>query len=315
MKCGMLKTGTRAEKVAAAVALAERREAASGTARALLKAATSSDKEVSRAALGAMEKVAPRLQEPVFTLVVDGQAANHRKAIAALRRLEDKGKPAMPVLLFELKKSLADLDALDQQRLGGFGKGRKGSAGWGGDTLIHVIDDGLKCIPEIAPEHPDGAALIISAGRLSLKNLRVLLPGKGIITKPFRTTAIPLLGTVAAKQPELRKVILPALSGFLDKSMQQLDEHSTNPKTKNNSFSIDHDLRDIESIGAALQGCGPDAKGPDSSPELRTAPLCRFMQAGVPPSARRLPPPSMLPTSCQVPGRCGPRIRSKERVR
>jgi hypothetical protein len=244
-----LRTGSNEKKVGAAEAIGARGEAASGAARALCEAATSPVKDVSRSALQALEKVAPHLHEYVFTMIVDNQAANHRKAITALRRQEDKAKPCMPIMLFEVKKCLADLVMQ-------FQKGQ-GSIGWGSDTLMNVISETMNAIPAIAPEDPNGLAIIIEAGALIIQQTDFL----GDQFKPFRSTAVPLLGTIAEKQPELRKAISPQLGLFLDQSIQVLGKHSTNSQFKNNPGIIERDLGEIESVGTALQKCGPEAKG------------------------------------------------------
>src|SRR5262249_53752450 len=80
-----LKTGTDKEKVKAAEELALRGENAKPAARTLCEAVVSPSKEVSRSALQALEKVSSDVYDPVFTLVVDGQASNHLTAITALR--------------------------------------------------------------------------------------------------------------------------------------------------------------------------------------------------------------------------------------
>jgi hypothetical protein len=247
-----LRGGSNEQKVTAVEALASRGEAASLATRALCEATINPAKEVSRSALQALEKVAPQIHEPVFTLVVDGEYVNHRKAISALRRLKGQAKPAMPVLLFEVKKCLVDLDAAV--------RGVPGSVNWGGITLVDVINDILNGICEIAPEDPEGLAIIIDAGRVILRHR--IRPTSGRATDvPFRSTAISLLGTIAEKHSEHRKTIFPQLSSFLNVGMKQLARHSTDPETKNQRVIISEDLAQIEAISVALQKCGPEANG------------------------------------------------------
>jgi hypothetical protein len=75
-----LQGGTDEEKVQATQQLALKGEKVKEAARALCEASLNPSKAVARSALQALEKVAPELYEPVFTLLVDEQATNHLKA-------------------------------------------------------------------------------------------------------------------------------------------------------------------------------------------------------------------------------------------
>jgi hypothetical protein len=240
-----LRTGSNQEKIAAAEALAAKGEGARGASAALCEATISPVKDVSRAALQALEKVQPDLYEPVFTLLVDGQAANHRKAIAALRKHPEKAKPAMVVLLGNTRKCLTDFD--QQMRT------RQGSIGWASKTLQDVTIDLLRSLPEIAPEDPEGAFLISQAA--AMKQLD--FSGRPIaIAGPFRHASVPLLGTLAEKRPEFRKQITQVLAPLLDESVTRFADHSN----KNASIqALRSDIAEIEAVGDSLLQCGPDA--------------------------------------------------------
>jgi hypothetical protein len=239
-----LRTGSNQEKIAAAEKLADRGESARGASTAICEATTNSNKDVSRSALQALEKVRPDLHEQVFTLVVDGKAANHQKAIAALRKQQEMAKPAMPVLLHNTRKCLTDFDQL--QRTG------QTSIGWRANALKEVTIDLLQSLPEIAPEDPDGALVISQAAAM-----KQIGPNGKPVTGPLRQTAVPLLGTIAEKCPQFRKQVTQVLAPLLDESVKQLADHSTN---KSFGFqTLRDDFAEIEAVGHSLLRCGPDA--------------------------------------------------------
>ena len=162
-----LTTGTDEEKVKAADELALLGEKARPAARALCQASLSPNKAVSRSALQAIEKVAPELHDAVFTLVVDGQAVNHRKAIAALSIQGTKAKCTLPVMLHQIQKCQKDLK---NQVEGRFGKKGFESSAWGSPTLvIGLSTDYLVTLPEIAPEEPDVVKAIVQTTRISFE--------------------------------------------------------------------------------------------------------------------------------------------------
>ena len=246
-----LRGGSNEEKIAAGEGLGAQGQKAKGASRALCEAATNPGKDVSRSALQALEKVNPDLYEPVFTLVVDGQAANHRKAIASLRKQKEKAKPTMPVLLHNAKKCLTDFE--EAMRTG------RGSIGWQTNTLQLVTIDLLRSLPEIAPEDPN--ALLVISQAAGMKQLR--FDGQALpVAGPFRSAAVPLLGTVAEKSPALRKQITPVLTPLLDESVKRLGSHSTEKNLKafgQLSQVLKRDFSEIELVGEALLQCGPEA--------------------------------------------------------
>jgi hypothetical protein len=249
-----LETGTDEEKIKAAEQLAALGDKSTAVARALCRAAISSNKEVSRSALQALEKVAPDLYEPVFTLVVDGQAASHRKAIAALREQGPKAKAAIPVLLFQLQKHREDITDSVEGRRTAFGSGGfrlpPGSSlrmGWASNTLFEVITDQMTALPQIAPEDPEVLQAVIRTTRVSFTR-QLFLPTGGSTTTPFRGIGVGLLGELAAKRPEHRKQIIPELVTILEETVQGLNAG---------------DLRKLAEVGVVSQSlmkCGPDAK-------------------------------------------------------
>jgi len=224
-----LKVGTPEDKTAGVQALAALGDKARPAASALCLVAIDSNKELARAALQALEKVNPELYDPVFTLLVDGQAANHRKAIAKLRNLGDKAKPAVPVMIYQIQKCGKDLsDVLTR-------KGR----GWDIQTLIQVIADHLVVLTAIGPESPQVVAIIADTTRVNLGERFKRNPQ---LYKPFRSLGIGLLGNVGEKRPEHRKTIIPVLVEFLEESMNPLD------------------LASVDLTSSALLRCGDEAK-------------------------------------------------------
>ncbi len=104
-----LKKGSDEEKVKAAEALGKMGEIGHPIAHLLCINATNTTKDISRSSLQALEKVTPELYDPVFTLLVDGQAGNHLKAIKNLQNQGNKAKPAFPVIIFQVEKCRDDL--------------------------------------------------------------------------------------------------------------------------------------------------------------------------------------------------------------
>jgi hypothetical protein len=238
-----LQKGTEEEKVKAAEQLALMGDKAKEAARALCEATVGPSKEVSRSALQALEKVAPELYEPVFTLVVDGQAANHLKAIGTLRGNGTKAKPAVPVLLHQIQKCQADLS---NQLNNGFG------GGWQAETLVQVITKHLTTLSEVTPEDPEVVKTIIGTAKLSIGHPILVDNINGLTNTPFRSTGIILLGKLAGKRPEHRKTIIPELVTMLEKSVARINQaQDLNPVNV---------LADVEFVGDALLKCGPEVK-------------------------------------------------------
>jgi hypothetical protein len=93
-----LKAARPADRIKAAEALGKLGRKAGGAAGALCLAAADPDEGVRHAALGALEAVAPDIQEHVVTLAVDEDIDRHLRASVALLRLGEKGAPAAPLI-------------------------------------------------------------------------------------------------------------------------------------------------------------------------------------------------------------------------
>jgi outer membrane biosynthesis protein TonB len=255
---GKLENGTVEEKVNVIEQLSSLGEKARPAARALCQAALSPTKVVSRKALLALEQVAPQVAEQVFTLVVDGQAANHLKAIASLRAKGTEAKPAIPAMLFQIQKCE---DSLKTQIAQGVFPG-----GWQARTLVDVINAHIIAIPEIAPESPEVLNAIIDTTKASFTSPvqgppianQDFVGFREMTRTPFRSTGIGLLGSLAGQRPEHRKHILPVLIEILNDYTRNLtNEDSVQPFQQPNLLAS---LKGIDSVGFALLECGPEAK-------------------------------------------------------
>lgn len=99
-----LKSEKTDERVAAAERLRRMGEKARLAARALCDAIVSPSESVRRAALEALEKVAPSLYKQVILLIVDGNVNNHIQASKALAAMGPESAAAIPVLLSHAKR-------------------------------------------------------------------------------------------------------------------------------------------------------------------------------------------------------------------
>jgi hypothetical protein len=253
-----LRTGVPEEMMKSAERLTQLGEKARAAAPALCAAATHSSKSVSRAALEALEKVAPNLYEPVFTLLVDAQAANHRKAIAAIRGLGLKAGPALPVITHRLAKCEQDL--------------RRQQGSWGPETVVEVTIDLMRAVPEIAPGSSVAPKVLAHTTNISLAQpITALKPGGVYLTAtPFRAAGVPLLGQLGAANPDQCKKVVAELMGILDQSVLEL-KAAAEP-AKGFRVPLLDTLADVESICSALYRCEPTTKEAVSLkvlPELR----------------------------------------------
>jgi hypothetical protein len=130
-----------------------------------------------------------------------------------------------------------------------FNNNQFGGGGWGANTLVQVTQEHLITLPQVAPEDPDVLKTIIITTNMSLP--RPVFNGRETSNQPFRSTGIYLLGELAGKQPEHRKMIMPQLVTMLGDSAGRLD-NPTNSRLLN-------DLADVESVGGALLKCGKEA--------------------------------------------------------
>jgi hypothetical protein len=238
-----LKSGKPKEQIKAAEDLAARGEKASPAARALCETIVNPVPEVTRSALQALEKVAPALHEPVFTMVVDGKAPNHLKAIEALQAKGAEAKPAVPLLLFENQKCRDEL----QRTL--LLKGGNTAIGWGQPALMQIITASMVALEDIAAEEPQVLKTIIATTSISV-NVRFQVQPFA----PFRKVGVELLGQSAAKTPEFRKEILTALTPMLTEAVAV-----TSDPRQQNQVQVVNNFGVIESICTAMWKCGKEA--------------------------------------------------------
>jgi hypothetical protein len=225
-----LKGGATEERIRAAEELAGLGERAAPAARALCEVAMHPSQKVSRAALQALEKVAPDLHEPVFVLLVDNAANNHLQALTKLGLLGDQGKPAVPVVFHQIKKCQEQLE--DR------------AAPWDQQTLIEVITKNLETLPKIAPEDRQVVKTVTDLTRFETQ--------RPVRQTPFRDAGVRLLGELGEGHAEHRKQIVPTLANLLKEAAQQ-----TNSAVERVALSA---IEEVDHIGNALIRCGPEAK-------------------------------------------------------
>jgi hypothetical protein len=234
-----LKSGTTEERVNAAEQLAGMGEKALPVARLLCEVALEPSQKVSRAALAALEKVHPDLHKSAFILVVnDEKAANHLKALADISTLGDQGKPALPLVLHEIKRC--------QELLTGQ------AARWGQETLVNVIIHSMETLSKISPEDPQAVKTIIELTKFSSSNAFASKNGRFATMTPFREDGLRLLGDIGEAQPEQRKLIVPALVVVLKEAVQTSNGQADR--------QILQGIEEVENAASALIRCGSEAK-------------------------------------------------------
>jgi hypothetical protein len=242
-----LKSGSPENRVEAADELARMGKKGQPAARALCEAATDSSEKVSRAALVALEKVHPDLQQPVLVLLIDGAAANHIKALSRLDQLGDEASPAVPVVVHQIKKCKA---LLEEQLTRGRG------VGWDSQTLFEVIDRNMRTLTKVGSKEPETVKALTDLAKvrtdqpifLHSRKINTFVPSN----YPFRSTAVEMLGVLADKRPDYRKEIVPTLLTVLSDGCELTK--STNP------IEVLVGVSAIESAGDGLLKCGPAAK-------------------------------------------------------
>jgi hypothetical protein len=243
-----LTKGTTEEKIAAAEKLADQGERAAAAAEALCRVAVEPNKEISRAALSALEKVAPSLYEPVFTLLIDGQASNHRRAIASLYRLGPKASAALPVLRHRTRECLEELET-------DFGRS---TLGWSRDTLAQVVTDLLMTMPVVAPQSPEMVQTLIDATAwpkdTGLDDMRKFRLGAQV---SFRSLGIGLLSELAATRPEHRKQITTRIVPLL---IDSLEAESSQIMSESSEWQTSKHLLLLYDVSLALLQFEPNAQ-------------------------------------------------------
>jgi hypothetical protein len=229
-----LKSGTTEERVKAAADLAEMGEKALPAAGALCEVALAPSQKQSRAALEALKQVHPELHDPVFVLLVDEKADNHKNALKSLALLTEQGKPATPIVLHEIKRCQELLN--DPQ------------ARWGQPTLVEVTSESMTTLSKIAPDDPKVLKTIIDLTKFTFPNGRRF----GVGTVPFRQHGLELLGELAEGQPGFRKQIIPPVVAILKEAVQHTNAPDDNEVVNAISW--------VDLIGKTLLNCGEEAK-------------------------------------------------------
>jgi hypothetical protein len=222
-------------------------EKAMPAARALCEATLDPSQKVARGALVALEKVHPELQKPVFVLLVDEKANNHVEALTTIVGLGEAGKPAVPVLLHEIKTCLQLLT--------------NPQARWGAPTLVQVTGKTMETMVKIAPEDPLTVKTVIDLTKFTLADTFIAVKTKNQFVrtqKPFRYSGVYLLGELAEAHAEYRKQILPALLDCLKEEVQRIGAANVNQTPP--EFEATTAMDAVEEIGDSLVKCGPDAK-------------------------------------------------------
>jgi hypothetical protein len=233
-----LKSQKQEERLRACEQLGGHGEVALPAARPLCEATLDPSQKVARAALQALEKVQPDLQQSVFILLVDDKTENHVRALSKLGQLGEQGNPAVPIILSQIRKHLDRLTNPQQ--------------GWDyrlGQLVIHFME----VLPKIAPDDPDVVKMLIGLTKLdSPGGIGVRRPGGRTDQQTFRKYAVELLGTIAETQPKHRKQIVPPLVAVLKEAVERTNDPVAS--------KVQAAIAEISVAGDALVKCGPDAK-------------------------------------------------------
>jgi hypothetical protein len=238
-----LKSGSQEERVAAADELARMGDKAQPATRALCESVTDPSQKVSRAALIALEKINPELQQQVFVLVIDDSAANHKQALNKIGHMGEKAQAAVPVLVHEIKRCEDDLN--DQLQGRGIGRGRP----WQSVTLLDVIAENMVTLPKIAPEDPLVVRTLVAQTQFKTEDRFFRLGSRPF---PLRARAVQLLGDLAEDRAEHRKEIIPAIVAVLNDAAKHTESSQ--------DIEVLAGIGEVDSACHALLKCGPDAK-------------------------------------------------------
>lgn len=243
-----LRTGSAEERIKAAQDLATLGDKAKPATRALCDACLYPSDKPARAALTALEKVNPDLQKAVFILLVDDKADNHSQALTTIADLGKDGKPALPILIHEIRTC--------QELL------TKPGARWGTETLTKVTRETMQTMVKICPDDPQTPKMMLDLTTFTLPQgflFRVQTADGFAFTRvPLQKTALQLLGELADTQPDHRKAMVAPLTTLFKKEVQLAGAPAPMPGLVGQVFTPDA-ITDITNV---LLKCGPDAKTP-----------------------------------------------------
>jgi hypothetical protein len=237
-----LTTGSADDRVKAAENLGVMGKKAVLASRELCEAAVGLSQPVSRAAIIALEKVNPELHGPVFVLLVDGSAANHKTALEKLTEMGEQGKPSEPVLFHQISKCVAQLTGQDR------------GVAWAQPTLIEVTLLNLNTLLKIAPDDPEVVKETIVLTGIAL-NSQFAKTRPEFVQKPFRGEGLRILGALAESQPKYHTQIIPCAVAALKEGAEL-----TKFESFNREELINQGIEEMKLAGDALLKCGKDAK-------------------------------------------------------
>ena len=236
-----IKAGPAEDRIKAAEELAAMGDKAKPASGVLCEAALDSNQKVSHAALSALETINPDIKDPVFVILVDDKAANHKEALGKLAALGEDGRPAAPVVRQEIKKCVEQIGNNPPR--------------WGNPILVQVVEKAMDTLPKIAPAEPQTVKTLVELTKFNSTTGRFLTKNNRSLTStPFREDGVRLLGEIAESQEDERKLIVPPLVAVLKEAVEHISAADT-PE-----FSILQDIAQVDEAGNALLKCGPDGK-------------------------------------------------------
>jgi hypothetical protein len=192
--------------IRAARSLARLGEAGRPAARALCAAALDRSDDVRQAALEALEKVHPRLYQPVLTLLVDRDQQNHTLAcnkLVSLGRQASEGAPVLRAYILHhcsehrpINRFPTDLHLFTIRQ------------------HSHLAASGVQALLKVAPNEDETIDLFISLSTLNNWNQ----PLRNLAAE-VRPSATQSLGEIAKAYPDKRKKIVSALANATDVKM------------------------------------------------------------------------------------------------
>jgi HEAT repeat protein len=241
-----------ADRIRAAEALGQLKEEGREAARDLCDAATDSEVTVRRAALEALEKVAPTIYNPVSTLLTDDNEFNHIQAVGRLEKMGEEGSVATPVLIAHIKWNASKHNAGsadEDDLLGSDSESRLFHPQIRSDRMLFAD---VVALLQIAPKEPGTVRVMIE----------LITPetNRGC-DRVVRARAATALGELAKGQHDLRQDIVKALVTATDKRDYEV------------RWNSDEEAR-VTAINTLAQ-IGPDAK--EAIPALKKLKLCPEM--------------------------------------
>jgi hypothetical protein len=171
------------ESIAALNEFAKLGQAARPASRLICIAVLDKSREVSQAAIEALEKVNPPIAVHVITLRVDPTPEKRAEAVAAIAEMGDDGRPAVPVIVKYIADKFSNFRSFDESEL----------------------NVAISALARFGPDDSEARSMLIFVNDY-----------QG--SETLRTKAITLLGNLGQASTEnARKQIVPALQRRLDK--------------------------------------------------------------------------------------------------